>query len=390
MVRTAVRTAIVGAGIGGLAAALALSRRDLAVELYEQAPEPGEVGAGMHLGSNGSRLLHRLGLVGELERVAVRPVALEVRDWHDGRVRVRQPIGASWADSFGAPYYTVHRADLHRMLLDRLPPGTVRAGHRLTGFTAGNDVVRLDFAGHAATEADVLVGADGVHSVVRATLHGGPGTPVLTDTVAMRGVLPHEAVPGLPNDTLLVWSGPTARLLCAPVRAGRQIAYVAILPATRRDRESWSAVGDPADLRAAFADWCPDVRSLAAAVDGTHRWTLHDREPLASWGTGRVTLLGDAAHPMLPHHGQGANQAVEDGVALAHCLAGAGGPGRAVPALRHYERLRRPHTTRVQLGARDGGSGRLAGPGAGGSVRGLVEDVSWVQRYDIEAELQRS
>lgn len=388
MVRTAVRTAIIGAGIGGLAAALALSRRDLAVDLYEQAPEPGEVGAGLHLGSNGSRLLRRLGLAEDLERVAVRPVALEVRDWSDGRIRVRQPMGGVWEASFGAPYYTVHRADLHRMLIDRLPSGTVRPGHRLTGFTTGDDMVRLHFADRPDTEADVLVGADGVHSAVRAALHG-VGTPLLTGTVAMRGLLPADAVPGLPTDALLVWSGPTARLLCAPVRAGRQIAYVAIVPATARDRESWSARGDPADLRAAFADWCPDVRKLTEAVRTTHRWTLQDREPLALWGRGRVTLLGDAAHPMLPHHGQGANQAVEDGVALAHCLARASDTGRVASALRHYENLRRPHTTRVQLGARDGGSGRFAGPGDERGVRGLVEDVSWVQRYDIEAELDR-
>ncbi|MGQ4424329.1 FAD-dependent monooxygenase, partial [Streptomyces violaceoruber] len=268
--------------------------------------------------------------------------------------------------------------------------------------------------------ADVLIGADGAHSVVRRTL-AGPDTAVFSGQSAFRGVVARDQVPGLPGDTLLVWAGPDARMLVYPVRGGRFLTFVAVVPDPRWRLESWSAPGDLDELAARFDGWNTDVKSLVAAVRESRRWALYDREPLARWSAGAVTLLGDAAHPMLPHHGQGVSQAVEDAAVLAHCLDAPTGPdpsasvsaaaaaaaaasapaaaAASAPAARRaiaaaldaYEGVRRPHTTRVQLGSRGGGSQRLRpdedGTESTGTMSSLVEDVSWIQRHDAEAGL---
>jgi salicylate hydroxylase len=372
------RVAVVGAGIGGLAAAAALHRAGFPVDVYEQAPRLREVGVGLHLAPNGSRILHRWGLAERLREVAVCPEALEIRGWSDGRTLRRQPMGASWAGRYGAPHYTVHRGDLHRLLADQVPADRIRLNHRLAGCTAADDRVRLTFAGGHTAEADVLVGADGTHSTVRRLLMPDTDAAVFSGTSAFRGLLPAAEVPGLSPDTMYVWVGAPVRLLCYPVSAGRAMTFVAVVPDAAWDQESWSAPGDPADLAAALAGWNDDARAIAAAARDVRRWALYDRKPLPAWGTGRVTLLGDAAHPMLPHHGQGASQAIEDAVALAHFLAAPGASG-----LRGYEDLRRPHTAKVQLGSRGSGTLRLTGGGLGE----VVEDVSWVQEYDVAREL---
>ncbi|MFF3349444.1 FAD-dependent monooxygenase [Streptomyces sp. NPDC002779] len=391
-----VRIAIVGAGMGGLAAAVALTRAGHEVRIHEQAPALGEVGVGMHLTPNGTRILERWGLGEALRARGVEPAAMEVREWAGGTTLVRRPMGEAWRAEFGAPYYTIHRADLHALLAGLLPPGTVRLGRRLARFTDDGDAVRLEFADGAVEEADVLIGADGVHSVVRRGLHG-PDLPVFAGQSALRGLVDRRDVPGLPDDTVLVWAGPDARMLAYPVRGGEQLTFVAVVPGGEEHLESWSAPGDPVALAAAFSGWNPDVTALVAAVRETRRWELYDREPLPFWGRGAVTLLGDAAHPMLPHHGQGVGQAVEDAAVLAHFLdaphtsPAAGSRERIADALRGYEDVRRPHTARVQLGSRDSGSQRLR-PAADGtapkdSMASLVQDVSWIQRHDAEADL---
>lgn len=391
------RIAIVGAGMGGLAAAAALTRTGHEVRVHEQAPALGEVGVGMHLTPNGTRILERWGL-GEALRVhGVQPVAMEVREWAGGTTLVRRPMGEAWRAEFGAPYYTIHRADLHALLLGLLPPDTVRVGRRLERFTDDGDAVRLEFADGSVEEADVLIGADGVHSVVRRALHG-PDTPLFAGQSAFRGLVARRDVPNLPDDSVVVWAGPEARMLLHPVRGGEQLTFVAVVPGNEGHLESWSAPGDLDALTSAFTGWNPDVGSLVAAVRETRRWELYDREPLASWGAGAVTLLGDAAHPMLPHHGQGVGQAVEDAAVLAHFLgaphaAGSTASGRRehlTDALRRYEAVRRPHTARVQLGSRDSGSQRLrpaAGAAPKDAMSSLVQDVSWIQRHDAEADL---
>ncbi|MGB3442133.1 MAG: FAD-dependent monooxygenase [Actinophytocola sp.] len=375
------RVAVVGAGIGGLAAAGALLRKGFQVDVYEQAAVLRDVGAGMHLGCNGSKILRRWGFGPWLDRAGVRPAALEVRAWHDGRTLARQAMGEEWAAEFGTPYHTIHRADLQRILLEHAVGARLRLNHQLTGFADDGDGVRLTFASGATATADVLVGADGMHSVVRAAF-AGDEQPVYSGTSAFRGMVPSASVPDLPADTMYLWAGPDARLLCYPVSGGRCHTFVAVVPDPRGGTESWSSAGDSAELRAVFDGWHPLVRALVAAVRETRRWGLYDRQPLDAWGTGRVTLLGDAAHPMLPHHGQGANQALEDAVALAHFLS----TNELDAGLRQYEEFRRPHTTRVQLGSRGSGSLKVR-PAGGAGLASLVEDTSWIQRYDVEGEL---
>jgi salicylate hydroxylase len=387
---TPLRVAVTGAGIGGLAAAAALSRRGIEVDVYEQAPALREVGAGLHLGSNGTRLLQRLGLAGQLRELAAQPIAMEVRNWRDGRVLARQAMGASWEAEFGAPYYTVHRADLHQMLASLLPQGRLHLGRRLAGFAEDGEVVHLRFADRSVRDADVLVGADGIHSVVRALIAPG-GDPVFSGNSAFRALVPADLLPGPAADTIAVWAGPDARLLCYPVRAGQMVTFVAVITDPNWTMESWSTHDDVAGLAAVFAGWDSTVRRIVAAVTRAGRWALYGREPLRCWSTERVTLLGDAAHPMLPHHGQGANQAIEDAFALAICLAEV--PAVSVgAALRRYEAARRPHATRVQLGSRGSGSLRLSSSDSGrpGAVQSMVEDVSWIQRYDVERDLADS
>ncbi|MDK9497247.1 FAD-dependent monooxygenase [Streptomyces katrae] len=382
------RVAVIGAGLGGLTAAAALYARGLDVTAYERGEALREQGVGMHLGPNGTRLLERLGLGPRLAELAVRPEALEVRAFHDGAPVAVQEMGEAWERQFRAPYLTVHRGDLHRMLAGLVPAERVRTGKELVRYEEHPDGVLLEFADGTTDRADVLVGADGVHSAVRRAL-AGDDTPVYSGNSALRGLVAAADVPGLDPARMYMFAGPGARVLCYPVSGGREFTYVVVAPAPEGDAESWTSAGDRADLDSLLAGWAPQVRELAGAAGGVRRWALYDRAPLDRWSTARTTLLGDAAHPMLPHHGQGANQAVEDAVALAVCLAEAdpGAPGTAA-ALERYEALRRPHTTRVQLGSREGGKPRGGPGGPGGDVRGAAADVGWILDHDVEAALR--
>ncbi|WP_326770533.1 FAD-dependent monooxygenase (plasmid) [Streptomyces sp. NBC_01591] len=378
------RIAIVGAGLGGLTAAAALHHRGLDVQVYERGEELREQGVGMHLGPNGTRLLQRLGLGPELERCAVRPEALEVRAFHNGATVARQEMGEAWQERFRAPYYTVHRGDLHRMLSSCVPAERLHTGKELVRYEETVYGVVLHFADGTDAHADVLIGADGVHSAVRRAV-AGADAPVYSGNSALRGVVDAVDLPDLDPALMYMYAGPTARVLLYPVTGGRQFTYVVVTPAAEGAAESWTSAGDRTDLDAVLAGWDPAVRALADAAGEVRRWALYDREPLERWSTSRTTLLGDAAHPMLPHHGQGANQAVEDAVALAVCLeeAAPGADGIAA-ALRRYEEARRPHTTRVQLGSR---TGQQPPKDASAHRRIDAESVDWVLDHDVEAAL---
>ncbi|GGV87991.1 salicylate hydroxylase [Streptomyces gelaticus] len=378
------RIAIVGAGLGGLTAAAALHHRGLDVQVYERGEELREQGVGMHLGPNGTRLLQRLGLGPELERCAVRPEALEVRAFHNGATVARQEMGEAWQERFRAPYYTVHRGDLHRMLSSCVPAERVHTGKELVRYEETVYGVVLHFADGTDAHADVLIGADGVHSAVRRAV-AGADTPVYSGDSALRGVVNAVDLPDLDPALMYMYAGPTARVLLYPVAGGRQFTYVVVTPAAEGAAESWTSAGDRTDLDAVLTGWDPAVRALADAAGEVRRWALYDRAPLERWSTSRTTLLGDAAHPMLPYHGQGANQAVEDAVALAVCLEEAppGADGIAA-ALRRYEEARRPHTTRVQLGSRPGQQPKdVSAP-----RRIDAESVDWVFDHDVEAALR--
>jgi 2-polyprenyl-6-methoxyphenol hydroxylase-like FAD-dependent oxidoreductase len=347
MDRAALSVGIVGGGIGGLAAALSLRHAGFDVRVFEQATALGEVGAGIQISPNASRLLHRLGLAAALDRCGVRPVAVHQRRWDDGRTLQRGPLGEAVEAAFGAPYYHFHRADLLGVLAGGLPTDRIHLGHRLAGFADHDDGVELRFANGARVTVGVLVGADGIHSTVRGTLFG-PERPRFTGCVAYRGLVPaarlgHLGLEVLSNN----WMGPGGHFVHYFVAGGRLVNFVAVKEQETWTRESWTDRGEVADALAAFAGWHPQVRAIIGAVDETFVWALFDRIPLARWSVGRVTLLGDACHAMLPFMAQGAAQSIEDGATLAACLARYGAadvPG----ALRHYEALRRPRATRLQ------------------------------------------
>jgi salicylate hydroxylase len=345
-----IRVAVAGAGIAGLAFAAALHRAGIDCHVYEQAERLAEVGAGVQVAPNATRLLHRLGLRDHLRAVAVAPQAIEMRRWDDGRLLQRTPLGGVCRRRFGAPYYAVHRADLHDGLLSLVPPDRVHLGARLVAVTQGADEARLHLADGTTVTADLVVGADGIHSIAREQIV--TDQPRYSGQTIYRGLVPADRVPFLVTEPRVrLWLGPDQHVVCYPVSSGRQVSFGATVSASDWRAESWSARGDVADLAAAYAGWHPDVARLIGAAETVSRWALHDREGIDRLSAGRVAVIGDAAHPMLPFQAQGANQAIEDAVVLALCLADAG-PDGLDTALRRYERIRLPRTTRIQQQSR--------------------------------------
>ncbi|HTE78471.1 MAG TPA: FAD-dependent monooxygenase [Xanthobacteraceae bacterium] len=349
MTKTGLDVVIAGGGIGGLFTANALIAQDVQVTVYEQAPALGEVGAGVYLAPNSVRHLQRVGLWPAVKKCGAK-ISFNSRYFrHDGT-----PIApVQVTDSLGLNAYGMHRADLVDLLANALPVGVVRTGYRCTAFEQDGKAARVSFANGAVVESDVIVGADGIHSRLRPYVFSN-SRPIFSGSVAYRGVVPSELIPDWPADCWLMWLGPGKHFLTYPLRAGTLINYVGFVPADEEMNESWSAAGDPDALRREFAGWDSRVESLLQHVKTTFRSALYDREPLPAWSRGRLTLLGDAAHPMLPHLGQGANQSIEDGITLAKILALADPIG--IPtALLAYERLRRERTVNIQRGARQNG-----------------------------------
>ena len=341
------RIAVVGGGIAGLATAGFLRRAGLDVTVYEQASRLTEVGAGIVVTPNAARLLRRLG---GFERFEDRAVPLEVgwefRRWQDGRVLFSQRLGADCARLYGEQCYTAHRADLLDILAAAVPESALRLGSRCVAVSRRADHAELGFADGSSAAADVVIGADGLHSVVRdAVVSTSP--PSFSGICAYRSLVPACRAPGFarrPVQTL--WLGPGRHLVHYPISAGRYVNVVALTPAGDWTVESWTAEGSVEDLRAEFAGWDPQLTALLAAAERTGRWALLDRGPLPRWTSGPIALAGDAAHPMFPFFAQGAAQAIEDAAVLAGCLAAAGSDPPA--ALRRYEALRKARTTRVQ------------------------------------------
>ena len=344
------QTIIVGGGIGGLFAAKALLAHGLEVAVYEQAPELGEVGAGVYITPNSVRQMVRVGLGDAVETWGARVGAASHYFRADGSpiAPVQVTDSSGWSANFG-----MHRADFVDFLAASLPKGIVHTGHRCIGFEQVGDKARVKFANGATAAADIVVGADGIHSELRPYVFP-PSQPVFSGSVAYRGTVPFDRVPGFPNERWQMWLGQGKHFLVFPLRAGKLLNYVGFVPADKEMKESWSAPGDPDMLRAEFAGWDPRIEALLLKAEKTFRWALHDREPMPTWTKGRLTLLGDAAHPMLPHLGQGANQAIEDGMALATILSRVGN-AHAPEALIAYERLRRERVADVQRGARQNG-----------------------------------
>ncbi len=338
---------IVGGGIGGVAAALSLYRAGFDVHVYEQARVVREVGAGVQVSPNASCVLHALGLSEDLAAMGVRPLAWHQRRWDDGRTLLRTPLGEAVIAAFGFPHYQMHRADLLAALLRAVPPERLHFEHRLVGLVDHGDVVEAEFENGESALVDLLVGADGIHSTVQGILFG-PRSAHFTGCAAYRGLVPVERLSGLDLEvTAEVWMGPGRHFVHYFVRDERLLNFVALVEQDSWTGESWTDRGDVATALAEYDGWHPQVRAILGAVDETFVWALFDRPPLERWSVGRVTLLGDACHPMLPFMAQGAAQAIEDGATLTACLAGTNRTD--VPtALRRYEQLRLPRASRVQ------------------------------------------
>jgi len=339
--------AIVGGGIGGLSAARCLLHAGFDVHVYEQSAGFADVGAGLQISPNAARILQRLGLADALSPSSVSAAALEQRRWDDGRVLLKIPLGDLAERVFRAPHFHVHRADLLAVLAQALPADRLHLGHRLAGFALSGDRVDLQFEHGAKATADILVGADGIHSRVREALFGADAAR-FTGCVAYRGLVPVARVTELNLDaTLQIWLGPHRHFVHYLVAQGRLVNFVAVVEKGSWTGESWSDRGNTEEVLREYQGWHPQVRSILRQARDPFVWALFDRPPLEHWSVGPVTLLGDACHPMLPSFGQGAAQAIEDGATLAACLLTRAGANIS-DTLARYEALRLPRTARVQ------------------------------------------
>src|SRR5690242_14006915 len=349
MAARSAKIAVIGGGIGGLSAALCLLHRGFDVHVYEQVEALREIGAGIVLTPNATRVLHQLGFRTRIEGLGVAIDAWRQRRWQDGRTLLLGKVGEMKGPSGERLFFTSHRADILAMLRDALPPERLHLGHRLEGFSDAGDRVTLRFTGGTQAEADILIGADGIHSTVRENLLGKEDAQ-FTACIAYRGLVQAERLTSLnlPNESQL-WLGPGRHFVHYPVSGGALINFVCLIDQNEWAKESWTEPGDPADALRAYDGWHEQVRAILGAVEETFVWGLFDRAPLPRWSFGRVTLLGDACHPMLPFLAQGAAQAIEDGATLAAVLSQT---KDVVAALKHYEQLRKPRTAAIQAVAR--------------------------------------
>ena len=345
------RVLIAGAGIGGIVAALALLQRGFDVALYEQAAELRELGAGVQISPNGSRVLCHLGLRAAMEAIASVPTAKDMRLFNTGQAWRVQDLGATAEERFGSPYWLVHRGDLHAALVRALAeraPGAVHVGARCIGFDQDADGVTMRLESGDAVRGDLLIGADGVHSRVREILFGG-GRATFTGFMAWRGVVPMQRLPErLRQQHGNTWIGPHGHVVTYPLRRGELLNFVTAIERDDWLVESWSEAGTVEECRRDFFGWHPDVLGIVDAIEVPYKWAMLGREPLPQWSAGRVSLLGDACHPTLPFLAQGANMAIEDGMVLARCLERF---ADVAEALRHYETARLDRTSRIVLGS---------------------------------------
>ncbi len=341
-----------GGGIGGMAAAIALRQAGHDVEVYEQATSYGRVGADINLTPNAARALASLGVLDALKETAAQPTHRISRMWDTGEETSRLPMGEEAEKKYGAPQLTIHRADLLNALRMKLPENIVLLGHRIESIdtTGANPVVR--FADGTSRGVDALVGADGIHSPTRTALFG-PESPQFTGLVSYRSVVDRSKL-NIPNlDAFTKWWGPTPdlQIVTFPLNRGREIFVFATTAQDDWRHESWTMPGDVNELRKAYAGFHAEARALLDACETVTKSALYVRDPLPRWSVGRVTLLGDACHPMVPFMAQGACMAIEDAVVLGRALKGVDVAGVA-SAFLNYENARKDRTARVQIGSR--------------------------------------
>jgi 2-polyprenyl-6-methoxyphenol hydroxylase-like FAD-dependent oxidoreductase len=343
---------VAGGGIGGLAAAYVLGRSGLQVTVLEQSPAFGEIGAGIQLGPNIFKMFEYLGLTDKINGVAFFPPGLGMNDVRTGERVVRVPLGETALAAYGYPYGLIYRADLHRVFLDackQLPNVTLRTTSEVKSFRQEARDVRVSLASGEMVQGDALIGADGLWSRIREAVVGD-GKPRVSGHIAYRAVLKREDVPaGLWNDDVLLWGGEKTHLVHYPLRRGELFNLVAVFHSDKYD-EGWNSFGDAAELNERFSQAVPQVKELLEKIETWKMWVLCDREPVKNWSDRRVTLLGDAAHPMLQYLAQGAGQAIEDAVVLGEALRFT--KGNVEQAFQNYQQTRYLRTGRVQLTAR--------------------------------------
>jgi salicylate hydroxylase len=344
------RILIVGAGIGGLTAALAMLREGHDVRVYEKAPRLAELGAGVQISANGSRVLFALGLEDALRKVWSEPAGKEIRLWNTGETWKLFDLGAESVARYGAPYFMIHRADLHGVLIDAaraIKADAIRLDTRCIGLEDDGKRVTLHLASGEHVSGDALVGADGVHSRIRNALVGDD-KPTFTGCMAWRGLVPVERLPGHMRDNVGVnWVGPGGHVINYLLRRGEIFNFVGIVERDWRV-ESWTERGTNEECAADFARWHDDIHAIIRHIETPYKWALLGREPLTRFSHGRVTLAGDAAHPTLPMLAQGANMAIEDGLVLARCLAA---DDNVETALARYDAARVERTAKLVRGA---------------------------------------
>ena len=347
------RILIVGGGIGGVTAALCLAKDGHEVEVFEQDSEYAELGAGIQLSPNCTRVLHYLGLENALRNSGFRPEGVEFRNWKSGKTIASSALGETVVAKFGFPYYHIHRGDLiHLLVREASRQGSIRlhTDSRVDGFAEACSSIQVSVNG-STHEGDLLIGADGIHSIIRSNLWGDE-TPSFTGNVAWRGLVrAAELPPGMVRPMATVWLGPRRHFVHYYIKDRELVNCVCVVEKNGWEVESWTELGEQDELKADFNGWNDEVQTLINLVDrnSLYKWALHDRDPMNNWGKGRVTLLGDACHPTLPFMAQGAAMSIEDGVVLAGCLR----QTQDVPvALKNYEDLRRDRTAIIQKGSR--------------------------------------
>jgi salicylate hydroxylase len=379
MLARTLKLAVIGGGIGGLTAARALLRRGFDVHVYESSPELKEIGAGVALGPNAMKALRSLDLEVPVRAIGYQAPFQQLLTWK-GRI-ISKTDGSTSAQRFGARGCTIHRADLLDVLAQSIPADIVTLSARCESVATGESSAAARFTDGTEIEADVIIGADGIHSAVRTSLFG-PDAPQFTGKICYRSVI---AVADLPAKRIEpyegLWLGPHGALVVYGVRRGELINVVAHYDDATYKHESWIAECDREEILGRYRKWHSSLRELFAAGDLWYKWALYDRDPIAAWTKGRTTILGDAAHPMLPYLGQGAGQAIEDGVVLAAALDKLGDDPAG--ALELYERSRRPRASRVVLTARARGvDNHLVWP-----VAALARDVRIAVRKRFSKDL---
>ena len=387
------RIGIVGAGIGGLTLALALRQRGLTADVYEQASELREIGAAVSLTANGSRELERLGCLDAIVALSAEPTEFVWRGWRDDRRVAAFPVaqGGAYRSRFGAPFCNIHRADLQRVLGGAYGPDRLHLSHRLVSVSQRNRVVRLDFANGSSAEVDILVGADGQRSIVRRYVTGEERA-AYSGTSGFRAIVPIRDLPSLPDPhAIQFWMGPNAHLLHYAIGpSAEDINFLAVVegPPTWT-HENWVVPISDGEADAAFSGWHPAVMEIICAVPLTLRWALFSVRPLRTWQRGRVVLIGDAAHGMLPHHGQGANLTIEDAITLAVLLRRYG-LEEFDEAMKHYHALRRARTRVIQRSARATNTVlhlKDATEDRATALARVPERFAWIHEYDALADV---